>query len=82
MNWLIHEAVHNRPLTVYGDGTQLRDYVHVDDVVDAMLTAGVASEADGRIFNVGSGRGVSFLEMAEHIVKTAGRGSVKHRLAG
>ena len=56
----------------------LRDYVHVDDVVDAMLTAGVASEADGRIFNVGSGRGVSFLEMAEHIVKTAGRGHVKH----
>jgi len=78
VNWLIHEAVHDRPLTVYGEGTQLRDYVHVDDVVDAMLTAGMAAEADGRIFNVGSGRGVSFLEMAEHIVKTAGRGHVKH----
>jgi UDP-glucose 4-epimerase len=78
VNWFIHEALHDRTLTVYGDGAQLRDYVHVDDVVTAMLSAGLASEADGRIFNVGSGRGVSFVEMAEHIVHAAGRGRVKH----
>jgi UDP-glucose 4-epimerase len=78
VNWFIHEAMHDRPLPVYGQGAQLRDYIHVDDVVDAMLTAGVAKEADGRIFNVGSGRGVSFLDMAEHIVRAAGRGRVKH----
>jgi UDP-glucose 4-epimerase len=78
VNWFIHEAMHDRPLPVYGKGAQLRDYVHIDDVVDAMLTAGLAPEADGRIFNVGSGRGVSFLEMAEHIIQTAGRGRVEH----
>jgi nucleoside-diphosphate-sugar epimerase len=78
VNWFIHEAMHGRPLPVYGDGAQLRDYIHIDDVVDAMLTAGVAPEADGRIFNVGSGRGVSFLEMAEYIIRAAGRGRVKH----
>jgi nucleoside-diphosphate-sugar epimerase len=38
----------------------------------------VAPEADGRIFNVGSGHGVSFLAMAEHIIRSAGRGRVKH----
>ena len=78
VNWFIHEAMHDRPLTVYGKGTQVRDYIHVTDVVDAMLIAGLAPEADGRIFNVASGRGVSFLEMAEQIIRTAGRGRVKH----
>jgi nucleoside-diphosphate-sugar epimerase len=78
VNWFVHEAMHDRALTIYGKGAQLRDYVHVDDVVDAMLMAGVAPEADGRIFNVGSGRGVSFLAMAEHIIRSAGRGRVKH----
>jgi UDP-glucose 4-epimerase len=78
VNWFIHEAMHDRPLPIYGSGAQLRDYIHMDDVVDAMLTAGVAPEADGRIFNVGSGRGVSFLEMAELIIRAAGRGRVKH----
>jgi UDP-glucose 4-epimerase len=78
VNWFIHEAIHDRTLTVYGEGAQLRDYIHVDDVVKAMLTAGLAPEADGRIFNVGSGRGVSFADMAEHVVQAAGRGRVKH----
>ncbi len=78
VNWFIHEAMHDRPLTVYGEGTQLRDYVHVADVVDAMLIAGLMPEADGKIFNVGSGYGVSFVGMAEQIILAAGRGSVKH----
>jgi UDP-glucose 4-epimerase len=78
VNWFIHEAMHDRPLPIYGNGAQLRDYIHIDDVVDAMLTAGVAPDADGRIFNVGSGRGVSFLEMAECIIRAAGRGRIQH----
>jgi UDP-glucose 4-epimerase len=78
VNWFIHEAMHDRPLPVYGKGDQLRDYIHIDDVVGAMLTAGAAPEADGKIFNVGSGHGVSFLEMAEHIVRASGRGHVEH----
>ncbi len=78
VNWFIHEALLGHTLTVYGDGKQLRDYIHVDDAVDAMLTAGLAPEADGKIFNVGSGRGVSFLEMAQHVIRAAGRGRLKH----
>lgn len=78
VNWFIHEAMHDRPLTVYGEGTQLRDYIHVVDVVEAMMIAGLAPEADGKIFNVGSGSGVSFVEMAETIIRAASRGSVKH----
>lgn len=78
VNWFIHEAMHDRPLPVYGHGAQLRDYIHIDDVVDAMLAAGAASEADGKILNVGGGHGVSFLEMAGHIIRAARRGQIKH----
>lgn len=78
VNWFIHEALLGHTLTVYGDGKQLRDYIHVDDAVDAMLTAGLDPEADGKIFNVGSGRGVSFLEMAQLVIRAAGRGRLKH----
>jgi UDP-glucose 4-epimerase len=78
VNWFIHEALHGRTLTVYGDGAQLRDYIHVDDAVDALLTAGLDPQADGQIFNVGSGRGVSFVEMAEHIIRVAGQGRLEH----
>ena len=51
---------------------------HIDDVVAALLASGVSSQADGMIFNVGSGNGVSFLQMAELVVKKAGRGTIKH----
>jgi len=78
VNWFIHEALHGRTLTVYGEGSQLRDYIHIDDAVQAMLSAGLAPEADGKIYNVGSGHGVSFVEMAEHIIQAAGRGHLKH----
>ena len=78
VNWFIHEALHGRTLTVYGEGSQLRDYIHIDDAVQAMLTAGLAPEADGKIYNVGSGHGVSFVEMAEQIIQAAGRGHLKH----
>jgi nucleoside-diphosphate-sugar epimerase len=78
VNWFIHQAMQNQALNVYGQGSQLRDYIHIDDVVDAMLVAGIAAEADGMTFNVGSGRGVSFLQMAEVIVKAVGRGTIKH----
>jgi UDP-glucose 4-epimerase len=78
VNWFIHEALHGHTLTVYGDGKQLRDYIHVDDAVDALLAAGQSPEADGQIFNVGSGRGVSFVDMAGHVIRYAGRGRLKH----
>ena len=78
VNWFIHEALQGHTLTVYGKGEQIRDYIHVEDAVDAMLTAGLAPEADGKIFNVGSGHGVSFVDMAKHIIQAAGRGRLQH----
>jgi len=55
-------------LTVEGDGTQTRDFVHVSDVVQANLLA-ATTDATGRAYNVGTGTGVSVREVAERVVR-------------
>ncbi len=77
INWFIQLASNDQSLPVYGDGSQLRDYVHVDDVVRAFLLCGLNEAADGQIFNVGGGQPVSFGEMANLIVKLSRAGRLK-----
>jgi UDP-glucose 4-epimerase len=66
-----------RPLTVFGDGTQTRDYVHVSDVAAATYAAATKSlpqprRLDDRAFNVGTGVATSVIELAEVLRKAAG----------
>jgi len=57
-------AVKGQPIEIWGDGRTLRDYVHVEDVVAALVRA-AAYAGKERLFNIGSGRGVSLLELVE-----------------
>ncbi len=57
--------------TVFGDGSQTRDYIHVDDVVAALLAAEGGEE--GGPFNVGTGVETSVLELVETIGRLSGR---------
>ncbi len=56
-----------KPLTIYGDGEQTRDFTHVHDVVRANLLAMDCATADGRAINVGGGRNISINQIAEFI---------------
>ena len=56
IGWFIRLAVEGREIQVYGDGSQLRDFVYVDDVVDAFLRAGASDAVNGEVFNVGGVR--------------------------
>ena len=78
INRLIHQAIADRPLTIYGDGTQQRDYVHVEDVVEALMVLATNPAADGRAYNVASGTGISMIELARTIVEIAGSGRIEH----
>ncbi|MEO8678930.1 MAG: NAD-dependent epimerase/dehydratase family protein [Vicinamibacterales bacterium] len=78
VNRLIHLALADEALTIYGDGAQLRDYIHVDDVVLALVAMAESSAADGRAFNVGSGSGTRMVDLADSIVAIAGGGRVTH----
>jgi UDP-glucose 4-epimerase len=78
INRMIHLAIADRALTIYGDGTQLRDYVHVDDVVAALVAMAASPAADGRAYNVGSGTGTKMVDLAAQVIAIAGRGRIEH----
>ncbi len=76
VNFFIRKAAQGQALEVFGDGSQVRDYIYCSDTARAFLHAGATPEADGEVFNIGSGLGTPFREMAETVVRTVGRGSV------
>ena len=76
INRLIHLALADEALTLYGDGEQRRDYLHVSDVVDALTRLARSSASDGRIYNVGSGVGTRMIDAARLIVEIAGGGRI------
>ena len=69
VNWFIRQALDGKPLTVFGTGAQKRDYVYVEDVAEAFLAAALSPKSAGQVYNVGSGRGTAFREMAEQIAR-------------
>lgn len=76
LNSMISRALEDATITVYGEGTQLRDYLYIDDTVELLLAAG--QFPSGTIVNGGSGVGVSIAEVAQTIVHIAKRGRVEH----
>ena len=78
INRMIQLAIAGGVLTIYGDGSQQRDYVHVDDVADALIEIAVSSAADRRLYNVASGTGISLIDLARQIVSLAGAGTIAH----
>lgn len=77
INYLIRMAILNEVITVYEPGTQTRDCIYVDDVVDSMILAAQSDKADGEVFFVGSGKDVTFIDLVKLIVKVAGSGQWK-----
>jgi UDP-glucose 4-epimerase len=78
INWFVRLAIEGREFRLYGDGSQLRDLVYVDDTVEAFLVAGLQREQQGVAFNIGSGRAASLREIAETLVELTGRGSLTY----
>ena len=67
-----------RPITIFGDGMQTRDYVHVSDVAAAMFAAATQSlpeprRLDDRAFNIGTGVPTSVVHLAEVLRNAAGK---------
>ena len=60
------QFLNNQPLTVTGDGSQSRDFIHVDDVARMTIEAGL-SDCSGETFNICSGNNISILELAKMI---------------
>src|SRR4029450_5215010 len=65
------------PLTIFGDGEQSRDFVYIDDIVDAWVGALGNPAAYGGTFNLGSGRCLSINQLADHVLIGFGRKRTK-----
>ncbi len=65
VNWFVRLALENRPIPIFGSGKILRDFLYVDDCVEALLAAALEPKAVGEILNVGHDRPSTFLEVAE-----------------
>lgn len=73
-NWFIRQAIDDQTIRVFGDGSILRDFLYVQDTVDAIIECAACEQAYGEVFNVGNDKPSSFRELAEAICDVAGSG--------
>jgi nucleoside-diphosphate-sugar epimerase len=71
----IRRALLGDDIRLFGDGSQRRDCLHVDDVVDAMIAAALSPEAVGEVFNLGHHESLSLAEIAGRIIDACGSAS-------
>ena len=72
---LVRQAIAGEDVTVFGDGTQLRCFLHVEDAVTGILAVSEHPGAAGRAFNVGNPEPVTILGLAQRIVERVGSSS-------
>ena len=65
----IRNVIEEKPILVFGDGNQLRDFNYVDDAVEALLLAALNPRADGQVFNLGSREVVNLKRLAQMLVE-------------
>ncbi len=76
----LHKAINKTPIEIWGDGSVVRDYLHVDDVADAFAKA-LIYRGNERVFNIGSGAGTSLNELVSLIEEAVGYPVEKRHLA-
>ena len=72
--WFIRLAIEGGEIEVYGDGSQMRDFVYVDDAADAFLRAGALEACNGRVFNVGGLEPIAHRDLVTLLLHLAGTG--------
>jgi UDP-glucose 4-epimerase len=69
----IHQILSGGTVVLYGSGEQTRDYVYIDDVIDALIVAGEQANIDHEVINIGSGVEISVAGLVAAIEKVSGR---------
>ncbi|MFA6587803.1 MAG: NAD-dependent epimerase/dehydratase family protein [Patescibacteria group bacterium] len=77
INWFIRQALDDKNITIFGEGTQIRDYIYINDLIAGIITAVTNPKTDGQIYNLGSGLATPFKKMAELVIEIAGGGKLK-----
>ena len=72
VNWFVRVALDGKPLQVFGDGTIKRDFLFVDDCIEAILLSAADESARREILNVGDDHATTFRELAEKLARLTG----------
>lgn len=64
----ILQAINDKPITIYGDGNQTRDYTFVSDAVKAYVKLGLIKKLEGQVLNIGSGKEIKIKDLARTII--------------
>jgi UDP-glucose 4-epimerase len=78
IGWFTRLAVEDQEIEIYGDGSQLRDFVYVDDAAEAFLLAGASEACNGDVFNVGGAEPISHRDLVALLIEVAGTGRVRY----
>ena len=78
IGWFVRCILEDQEVQVFGDGSQLRDFVYVDDAVEAFLAAGVCEAMNGQALNVGGDAPISHRDLVELMITVAGSGRVRY----
>lgn len=70
--YLLRQACHDGTLVVHGDGNQTRDYIYLDDVVNAMAAAATAPGINQKIINIGSGTETAVRDLVNLVLEVTG----------
>ncbi len=68
----LRQVLSGASIVIHGDGSQTRDFIYVDDVVDALVAAATARSVDRRVINIGSGQETSIRQLARLVGEAAG----------
>lgn len=77
VGWFVRQALDNNTVQIFGDGTQERDYLYIDDIVAAFLCLAVRGES-GEVYNIGTHERVRFVDMVDAVLASVGSGTKEH----
>lgn len=74
VGWFVRQAMEGKTITVFGDGSQERDYLYADDIVDAFLELTQHGKS-GEVYNIGTHERVTFGQMVDAVIAEVGSGT-------
>jgi nucleoside-diphosphate-sugar epimerase len=77
-NYLMRLALDNQQIQVFGDGSQKRELIYVDDVIECLLLLGEKEGCVGEVYAIGTEERVTFLELVQQLITACGSGSFAH----
>ncbi len=67
----INNVLHNKPIKIFGDGEQIRDFTFISDIIDGLILAAESNQSSGEIFNLGGSNPITINQLVDKIYEIA-----------